>query len=103
MESGHPDEVPKSPYEDVAGCGFAMNSLLIDSSEDQHAPIKMEQIVESGKTILFFEAKDNGPPAGGPELLPDEPRGPEGYLIGFVDGHVEKVQEDDLGDLHWPP
>ena len=101
--SGHPDEVLDSPYEDVVGCGFAMNGLLVDSSEGQRVPIKMEKIVDPGKTVLFFEAENNSPPAGGRELLPEEPRGPKGYLIGFIDGHVENLQEDDLDDLRWAP
>ena len=98
---GHPDQVPKSPYKDVVGCGFAMNSLLIDSSEGQRAPIEMDKIVDPGRTVLFFEAKNNSPAAGGRELLPDTARGPQGYLIGFVDGHVENVEWDDLDDLNW--
>jgi len=100
---GPPDEAAKSPYDNVTGCGFAMNSLLIDTLEGQRVPLKTDTIAEPGKTVLFFESGSNSPPAGGRELLPDEPRGPQGYLIGFVDGHVENVEEDDLDDLHWAP
>ena len=100
---GHPDQVPKSPYEGVIGCGFAMNNQLIDSLEGQRVPLKMDKIADPSKTVLFFEGGNNSPSAGGPELLPDKPRGPQGYLIGFVDGHVENVAQDDLDELNWSP
>ena len=99
--SGHPDQVPKSPYKDVVGCGFAMNNQLINSSQGQRLPMQTSEIADPSRTVLFFEVQNNSPPAGGRELLPEIPRGPQGYLIGFVDGHVENVREDDLDNLYW--
>ena len=100
---GNPDEVLSSPYEHKAGCGFAMNSLLVGSAEGRGIPLELDQIVNPARTVLFFEARSDGPLAGGPELLPEEPRGPRGYIISFVDGHVENVANDQLDDLIWSP
>ncbi len=100
---GHPDKVLGSPYDREAGCGFAMNSLLVVSASGQRAPLNLNRIVNPSRTVLFFEAGFDGPSAGGPELLPAEARGLMGYIICFVDGHVENLANDQLGDLIWSP
>lgn len=100
---GNPDTHIKSPYKDVQGCGFAMNSMLIDLLEGQRSPMLMSNIRNSSQVVLFFEAKNNSPAAGGPELFPAEPRGPSGYVIGFLDGHVKNIQPDGLDVLQWAP
>ena len=41
--------------------------------------------------------------AGGRELLPENPRVRRGYVIGFLDGHVELVRPDRLDELIWTP
>jgi hypothetical protein len=52
-------------------------------------------------TVLFFECRPGAPLAGGRELLPDPPRHPSGYLICFLDGHVETVPPERIGGLIW--
>ena len=100
---GHPDEVLGSSYERKAGCGFAMNSLLVGSAEGWDIPLKFGQIANSTRTVLFFEARFDDSSVGGPELLPEEPRNRKGYVICFVDGQVKNVADDELGDLIWSP
>ena len=39
--------------------------------------------------------------AGGRELLPENPRVRRGYVIGFVDGHVDSVTPERLDELIW--
>ena len=41
--------------------------------------------------------------ASGPDLLPSEPRYPNGYVIAFLDGHTECVPREEVGDLVWEP
>jgi prepilin-type processing-associated H-X9-DG protein len=49
----------------------------------------------------FFECAFESPRGGGPESLPPQPRRPGGYVIGFCDGHVERILKKDLGQLLW--
>jgi hypothetical protein len=92
---GDDKKILSSPYDRDAGRAWAMNSEL-----DGMATGK---IGDPGQTVLIYEARFNSPLAGGPELLPDKPRGPSGYVIGFVDGHVEFVQPEQVGKVIWAP
>lgn len=74
---------------------IAMNRLMAGAST--------AQVRDSGRTVLFFECAIGSPPGGGRELLPPTPRHPSGYVIGFVDGHVECVPPENLGVLIWDP
>ena len=58
---------------------------------------------DPGRTVLFFECRPSAPPAGGQDLLPDEPRHAGRYVIGFLDGHVESVAPEEVGQLIWQP
>jgi hypothetical protein len=78
-----------------AGRMFAMNAAL--------GGYHSEQISEPGRTVLFFECRPGAPLAGGPDLLPDEPRYDGKYLVAFVDGHTERVPPAEIGDLVWEP
>ncbi|MDP6416556.1 MAG: hypothetical protein QGG54_16225, partial [Gammaproteobacteria bacterium] len=101
--NGDPDQVLRSPFEREAGCGFAMNRLLDGSLMSGSFRTRSKEVRYPSRTVLFFEVESDSSPAGGPELLPEEPLGPRGYVIGFVDGHVETVEREDLEDLEWAP
>jgi len=64
---------------------------------------KLSEIPNLARTVLLFEARFGSVPAGGQELLPTKPRGIGGYVIGFVDGHVECVTPERLDELIWSP
>jgi hypothetical protein len=84
-----------SPFEPDAGRAYAMNGQLNGR--------QMKQIQQRSRTVMFFECRSGSPPAGGRELLPDRPRAQRGYVIGFVDGHVECVPPERLDELIWSP
>jgi hypothetical protein len=89
---GDSEEILRSPFNPEAGRAWAMNANL-----------ETVDIRRGGDIVLFFEAEYGSPPAGGPELLPQEPRSPKGQVIGFVDGHVECVRPERLDELVWEP
>jgi hypothetical protein len=68
-----------------------------------NANLETVHIRRGHNIVLFFEAAYASPPAGGPELLPEEPRGPRGYVVAFVDCHVECVPPERLDELVWEP
>ena len=84
-------ETLRSPHDPDAGRAYAMNAQL--------AGMEIDDVDD--KAVLFFEAEFGSPPAGGPELLPAKPRGPDGYVIAFADGHVLTVPKDEIGQLIW--
>jgi len=63
---------------------------------------KINEISNPQRTVLIFESTFPNPPAGGPEMLPGKPNA-RGYLIGFVDGHIESVRTEQLKNLIWIP
>jgi prepilin-type processing-associated H-X9-DG protein len=91
----HEPKLLTSPHVPHAVRSYAMNAKLNGR--------RISDISERGQTVLFFEARSGSAPDGGRELLPDEPRGPRGYIIGFVDGHVECVPPERLDELIWEP
>ncbi len=90
-----PGRMLASPFETNAGRAYAMNANL--------GRKKMQDIRNKARTVMLFECRFGSPPAGGPELLPARPRGPRGYVIGFLDGHVETVRPERLDRLIWQP
>jgi hypothetical protein len=84
-----------SPFAPEAGRAWAMNKNL--DGRKRH-DIKLPH-----RTVLIYEARLDSPPAGGPESLPECPRGRRGYVIGFLDCHVECVKPERLDDLIWIP
>ena len=89
------DKILTSAFNPEAGRAFAMNSEL--------AGRKIDEIKHPARIVLIFEAEFGSPPAGGRELLPDQSRGPRGYVVGFVDGHVRCVPRTEVDELIWIP
>jgi hypothetical protein len=85
-------ELTFAPY---PGLAYAMNAQLEGR--------KKQDVKQSDRTVLVFEARLLSPPAGGRELLPESPLSRRGYVIGFVDGHAELVRPDRLDELIWTP
>lgn len=85
----------ESPFAPHTGLAWAMNRHLDGR--------KLNDIGQPAGIVLIFEARTGGPPAGGRELLPHRPRGRRGYVIGFLDAHVELVPPQRLQDLIWIP
>ena len=92
---GHDEKILGSPFDPKAGRAWAMNAHLDGRQRSD--------IDQPGRTVLVFEARFGSPPSGGRELLPEEPRGVRGYVIGFLDGHVEYVRPERLDELIWQP
>jgi len=92
---GHDESILRSPFDPQAGRAWAMNVHLNGRQRSD--------IDQPGRTVLVFEARFGSRPAGGQELLPEEHRGRTGYVIGFLDGHVECVRPERLDELIWQP
>jgi prepilin-type processing-associated H-X9-DG protein len=88
-------KILESPFAPHAGRAWAMNAYLDGR--------RLRDIKQPARTVLIFEAGPGGPPAGDRELLPLRPRGRGGYVIGFLDGHVELVPHENLHELIWMP
>ena len=92
---GASEKILTSPFNPDAGRAYAMNTHLDGR--------KIRDIKQPQRTVLIFEARFGSPPAGGRELLPDVPRGRRGYIIGFLDGHVECIRPGKLDEMIWIP
>ncbi len=84
--------LPRSPEQ---GRAYAMNRLL--------DALRYADVSDPARTVLFYEAQFGSPLAGGPDLMPAEPRQARGFVIVFVDGHVENVTPEELDTLVWEP
>ena len=84
-----------SPFAPEAGRAWAMNAHL--------EGWKLSDIKQPYRVVLVFESRFNSTPAGGRELFPECPRGRRGYVIGFVDGHIECVPPERFDELIWEP
>jgi len=73
--------------------GYAFNENL--------SGVDIDDIPSLAGTVLLFESDVGWNAAGGPEAMISTPRHPNGYMIGFVDGHVECVSEEGLEALIW--
>ena len=89
---GYNTAILNSPFEPDAGRAWAMNPNL-----------KTMDIKRLADVVLFFECKFGSPPAGGPELLPEQPRSPGGYVFAFADYSVRCVPPERLDELIWEP
>ena len=89
------NELVNDPRDPDAGRMVAMNAAL--------AGRRIDQIPDRKRTVLLFECRPGALLAGGPELLPAEPRYRGGYVIAFLSGHTECVPREEVGDLVWEP
>lgn len=81
---------PADPGAD--GSSYAFNKNL--------SGIKLDALREAARTVVFFESDLGWNGAGG---INDVFTLNDHYLIGFADGHVERVSEEDLEKLNWNP
>ena len=71
-------------------CGYALNASLVGAS--------LADIYDPSQTVAIFESDRGWNAAGGPELLPEEPRHLGGYNFGYLDGHAAWVSEADISE-----
>jgi len=90
MVGGPVFQCPEAP---ALRCAYAFNENL--------SGLEMDSMPSPGETVLLFESDVGWNAAGGPEAMISTPRHPNGYMIGFVDGHVECVSEEGLEALIW--
>jgi len=88
-------KILESPFAPHTGLAWAMNAQLSGR--------KLREIRQPHRVVLIFEVEPGRPPAGGRELLPEEPWGRRGYVIGFVDTHTSIVRPEKLDELIWIP
>jgi len=92
-------DVFKCPNVPGAKSGFAFNRAL--------SGLTLSDIADPTRTVLIYESNLGWNGAGGPETMVSPPRhfvsSGRGVVIGFVDGHVEKVSSAELPQLVWEP
>jgi hypothetical protein len=84
-----------SPFAMEDGRAFAMNAKL--------GEIRVVDIADPARIVLFFECAAQSSLAGGPELFPTQPRSPGGYVVVFADGGVTETLPEDIDLLLWDP
>ena len=62
--------------------------------------MKLDDLQAVARTVVFFESDLGWNGAGG---IDDAIALDDGFLIGFADGHVERVSGEDLDKLNWTP
>jgi len=87
-----PEYMLKDPFLPSTARGYSMNA------EFSNAVVTSPQ---AAKTVLFFECRADAPCAGGRTNLRALPGHRKGYVIGFLDGHVEVVAPRDVDGLVW--
>lgn len=63
----------------------------------------LNKVKDPATTVLIFESAGGWNLSGGAELLLQNSRHNRKIVVGFVDGHVEQVNESDLSRLNWEP
>jgi hypothetical protein len=77
---------------DPDGSSYAFNKNL--------SGMKLDDLQAVARTVVFFESDLGWNGAGG---IDDAIALDDGFLIGFADGHVERVSGEDLDKLNWTP
>jgi prepilin-type processing-associated H-X9-DG protein len=78
-------------------CDYAFNAKLDGFDESKINP-------QNAQTVMIFESDGGWNANGGPELLPAKARHlRKFYVVAFVDGHVEAVNQSRLNTLRWDP
>ncbi len=65
--------------------------------------LRLSEVNKPARTLLLFEVDPGSSLAGGPELLPSEPRHADGYVIVFADGSARNVPQEWIHQLRWVP
>lgn len=89
------EETLVSPFAMEDERAFAMNAKL--------GGIRVADIADPARTVLFFECAAQSPLAGGRELFATQPRSPGGYVVVFADGGVTETLPEDIDLLLWDP
>ena len=92
---GDLDAFLASPYDRKGGRGYSMN-MHLDG-------LRLSEVNKPARTLLLFEVDPGSSLAGGPELLPSEPRHADGYVIVFADGSARNVPQEWIHQLRWVP
>jgi type II secretory pathway pseudopilin PulG len=77
---------------DAEGSSYAYNKSL--------SGMKLDDLQAAARTVVFFESDLGWNGAGG---IDNAIALGDGFLIGFADGHVERVSREDLDKLNWTP
>jgi hypothetical protein len=77
---------------DAEGSSYAYNKSL--------SGMKLDDLQAVARTVVFFESALGWNGAGG---IDDAIALGDGFLIGFADGHVERVSGEALDKLNWTP
>ena len=77
------------PAAGSARSGYAFNSFL--------SGVDVATLQDAQDTVVIFESDAGWNAAGGPELLPADPRHYRGDIYGFADRHVEWIHRKRLG------
>jgi len=77
----------------TSGWDYAYNALLSAKS--------MYDLTDPANTVAIFESDAGRNAAGGPELLPDEPRHSGGDNYGFADGDAQWIKRKKRPDGSW--
>ena len=76
-------------------CGYAVPSGL--------AGIRSHMLQDPRRTVALFESNQGWNAAGGPELLPKDPRHQGGDIYGFADGSTRWQHRVMVERLRWQP
>lgn len=76
-------------------CHYAFNANLDG--------LNLEKVSDPARTVLVFETDGGWNLSGGSELLPAKPRHDGTVVVGFADGHVERLKTSQLDQLKWEP
>lgn len=87
-------KILESPFAPHVGRVWAMNKHLEGR--------RLRDIKQPARTVLIFQVRPGSPFAGDPGLIDKLPE-QKGYVIGFLDGHVELVPPVNLSSFIWIP
>lgn len=74
-------------------CGYAFNPKLSGKKADEVNP----------GTVLIFESDGGWNASGGVELMLKNPRHGRHFVVGFADGSVQQLTQEQLVGLRWEP
>jgi len=92
----------KSDLAELTTCPAAPNSALAYAYNAALSGVMYSALDDPAHTVVLFEsAAGRNVSAGGPGLLPAEPRHLGGDNYGFADGHAEWIKRKQLPDGTW--